>query len=117
MSRGAAEFTFGESGEFSGGIHYNPGGNYNPAQATMVSGKYDFAGLENPDPTGWMQWEEGDTFHYREIYSSGIFYYSGKVLGSTLTGRYQMGGRNAHGTFEWNVQQGVLGSAAPQELD
>jgi hypothetical protein len=105
MSRGAAEFTFGESGEFSGGIDYNPGGNYNPAQATMVSGKYDFAGLENPDPAGWIQWEEGDTFYYSEIYSSGTFYYSGKVLGSTLTGRYQMGGRNAHGTFEWNVQQ------------
>ena len=59
MSRGAAEFTFGESGEFSGGIDYSCGGNYNPAQATIVSGKYDFAGLENPDPAGWIQWEEG----------------------------------------------------------
>lgn len=98
-----AKFFFHKDGMMTGRIIYGSGSAYNPAETTQIYGHHNFTGTVARPTADFTQWEEGDQFWYTESYHGGAstFYYSGKLQGDKMEGRYKMGGVFSTGTFIW----------------
>jgi hypothetical protein len=101
-----AKFFFHMDGRLTGRIVYGPGSAYNPAETTQIYGHHNSLGIVARPTDDFTQWEEGDQFWYteRRILAHGgasTFYYSGKLQGDKMEGRYTMGGGASTGTFIW----------------
>ena len=90
-------------GHIVGGMHYSAGSNYNAAEAAPINGSFMATGFDHPPPPAdeYTRFEAGDHIAFEQKYHGGksLFYFSGKVRGPSIVGRYKMKGRNAIGTF------------------
>ena len=105
LTSARATFTF-EGGILTGSVEYTSGSGGTQSQATKVTGKYDFDGIDEK-PENFKRWEQYDEFFYREHFGGTDYCYSGKVVGDKLVGHYSEIQYPAEGTVQWNVVESL----------